>query len=394
MVIMDHVIDKGVKSLSKFQYYSITQLIKYFLEQGKEGECWDFKQEWHEDTPALIKDIICFANTVHDENCYIILGVSDDLQITGMKKSRKKQADIIDTISNLHFAGDNYPKISVQTVKYDGKELDVLIIYNTDKTPIYLKKQYGKMRDGCIYMRIGDKNTPDNGNADISDIENLWRKRLGLTKAPLDYIYDRMHNKLEWFEKEGCFYNIFKPEYTIEIIQEDNDKETDEFYSYAMTNESTSFETLDIKYQQTILDSFQIAVLDSGRLRVPVPKWGFICHDEYHMNKYSYKYYVLQSNRFRVLTFLYDKENNDERIAFDNLKEVVLFYNSDNERLAFEAYIEENPSLVDSQLKNIERYNYIHTDNEQKTAVYRTRLQVGLALNKLLIEWRNKNCEV
>lgn len=381
----------GGEYMSKFQYYSTRQLVKFFLEQGKEGECWDFKQEWHFEMPTLIKDIICFANTVHDENCYIIFGVSDDLQITGMKSVRRKQADIIEAISNLFFAGDNYPKISVETISHKDVELDVLTIYNTDKTPIYLKKPYGKMREGCIYLRIEDKNTPDNSNADISDIENLWRKRLGLTKAPLDYIYDRMHNKLEWTEKDYSYYNIFKPEYTIEIVREDDDRETDEFYSYAMTNESTSFEMLNIKYQQTILDSFQIVVLDSGRLQITVPEWGFICHDEYGVNnKYSYKYYVLGSKRYRVLTFLYDQENSDERYAFDDFKDVVLFYQSEDERVAFDAYLEGHQELVDNQLKTVDRYNHISAGNENKTTVYKERLQVGVALNKLLCEWRKR----
>lgn len=340
--------------MSKFQYYSTKQLVKFFLEQGKEGECWDFKQEWHDEMSNLIKDIICLANTVHDENCYIIFGISDDLRIVGMQKLRRKQADIIDAISNLYFADDNYPKISVEAIKYNGIELDVLIINDTDKTPIFLKKQYGKMREGCIYLRIGDKNTPDNSNADICDIENLWRKRLGLTKAPLDYIYDRMENKLEWTDKENSFYNIFKPEYTIEIVSEEDDREKDEFYSFAMTNESTSFKILNIKYQQTILESFQVVVLDSGRLQMPVPEWEFICHDGYGAHKkYSYKFYVLESNRYRVLAFLYDQENSDEQYAFDNLKDVVLFYQSDGERVAFEAYTEEHQELVDNQLKTL-----------------------------------------
>ena len=78
--------------MSKFQYYTTLQLVKFFLGEGKEGECWDFKQEWHDSMASLIKDIICFANTVHDEDCYIIFGVADDLTITGMTKPRKKQA--------------------------------------------------------------------------------------------------------------------------------------------------------------------------------------------------------------------------------------------------------------------------------------------------------------
>ena len=153
--------------MSRFQYYTMKNLIRFFLEQGKEGDCWDFKQEWHENIADLIKDIICFANTVHDENCYLIFGVSDDLSVTGMKKARRKQADIIDTISTLTFAGDAYPAIDVKTVVYDDVELDVLTVYNVESTPIYLKRQYGSMRPGCIYTRVGDKNTPDNGNASI-----------------------------------------------------------------------------------------------------------------------------------------------------------------------------------------------------------------------------------
>ena len=373
--------------MSKFDYYSMRSLVDFFLEQGKEGECWDFKQEWHDDMSALLKDIICFSNTVHDENCYIVFGVSDDLHVTGMKKTRRKQADIIEAISNLVFAGDNYPKISIQSIYYSDVEIDILVIYNTDKTPIYLKRAYGKMREGCVYLRVEDKNTPDNSNADIPDIENLWRKRLGLTKAPSQYIYDRMHNKLEWTENGNGFYNIFKPEYSIEIVQEDDARDADEFYCYAMSNKRMSFKLLYIKYQQTILERYEIALLDSGRLQVPVPEWGFIKLDEFGADTYSYKYYVLGSERYWVLTYLYDKENGDERDAFRRLKEVVLFYMSEEERVAFELYTEANRELIDIRLKIIDRFNYIGEKNG-KVALYKQRLKLGLVLNELLSEWR------
>lgn len=378
--------------MSKLPYYSTNQLVSFFIEQGKEGECWDFKQEWHSDMPSLIKDIICFANTVHDENCYIIFGVSDDLQIVGMKEQRRKQADIIESISNLQFAGDNYPKISVETIQYGDVDIDVLIVYNTDKTPIYLKKTYGKMREGCIYLRIEDKNTPDNGNADISDIENLWRKRLGLTKAPLAYIYDRLLNRLEWIESESIFYNIYKPEYTIELIEHEyGGLDRDVFFSYAMTNENTSFETLNIKYQLTILKSQQIIVLDGGKLRVPSPEWGFVCHDSYRMNsKFSYRYYILESDHYRIFSFLYDKENDDQRYAFHHFKRVVLFYRSEEERLAFEAYIEGHKERLVNLVDTTDMYDQIHVGNENKTALYRERLHTGIALNQLLDEWRKE----
>lgn len=376
--------------MSKFQYYTTEKMIQFFLEQGKEGECWDFKQEWHEDISALIKDIICFANTVHDENCYIIFGVSDDLKITGMSKPRRKQADIIDAISNLMFAGDNYPKIEVKTLTIENIQIDVVIIFNVQNTPIYLKKPYGQMRPGCIYLRTGDKNTPDNGNADITDIENLWKKRLGLTKSPLEYIYDRLHNKLEWAEKDDGFYNIYRPEYTISIIDDESDLEA-EFYAYAMANERTSYEELLIKYQNTVLENFQLVVLDGGRLQIPTPEWGYVCHDKHGIhNKYSYKFYVCGSNRYRLFKFLYDGENGDHRYAFFRLQEVVLFYHSEEEHIAFETYIEEHQELLDEKIKTVARFEGIQTETVTKTEVYIERLKVGYALNELLTLWREK----
>ena len=376
--------------MSKFQYYATESLVRFFLEQGKEGDCWDFKQEWHENTADLIKDIICFANTVHDENCYLIFGVSDELVVTGMQNTRKKQADILDTISNLVFAGDIYPRIELKTIVYEGHEIDILTIYNVEQTPIYLKKSYGQMRAGCIYTRVGDKNTPDNGNADIFDIENLWKKRLGLTKTPLEYIFDRLVNKTEWTESEYGFYNVYHPEYTIIMTQNEDDLDS-EFYAYAMCNQHTSYENLSIQFQNTVLDVYQIVILDGGRLCVPCPEWGNICHDEYGIHsKYCYKYYVAGSKKMKLLKFLYDPQNGDHRYAFMNLQEVIVFYNSEEERLAFETFIEEKAGLLDDEVRKTTRFNHITTETETKTKEYIKRLNTGYALNALLEKWRNK----
>ena len=172
-----------------------------------------------------------------------------------MVKDRRKQADIIDAISHLHFAGDVYPHISVEAIIYEGVELDVLIIENCEQTPIYLKKPYGDMLQNSIYMRIGYKNTPDKGCADITDIEQLWKKRLGLTKTPLEFIYDRMKNRLEWKDNGDALYNIYRPEYTVEIECDDEEPNWHEFYSYAMTNERSCHGILHIKCHGTKLES-------------------------------------------------------------------------------------------------------------------------------------------
>ncbi len=368
--------------MSKLQYYSMDSLIRYFREQGKEGDCWDFKQEWHDNIADLIKDVICFANTVHDENCYLIFGVADDLEITGMKMSRRKQADILDAISHLSFAGDVYPTIEVSTIIFEDVELDVLTIFNVENTPIYLKKPYGKMRQGCIYTRTGNKNTPNNGNADVADIENLWRKRLGLTKPPLEYIYDRLHNKVEWITYENGYYNVYRPEYTMETFSCDDNLD-EEFYAHAMPNEKTSYDELNIKYQTTILKSYQIVTLDGGRLQIPTPLIKYICN-----NKYCYRYYLYESNRYRLLQFLYDPQNDESRYAFSRFQEVIVFFFSEEEHLSFEEYIEENENILCNRISKITQFDHVTTDSEQKTALYKEKLKIGAAMNELLIEWR------
>ena len=194
----------------------LIDLLRNIRTQKREADYWDVKQDWHEKIEDLIKDIICFANTVHDKDCFLIFGVNDNLKVCGMEKDRKKQSDILDTLSKLQFAGDVQPDIELKTVTVSSDiepdimvEVDILIIYNTYLTPIYLKKMYGKMIQGCIYSRIGDKNTENNGNSDIRQIEMLWKKRFGLTKSPYEYIIDHLADKSEWHEYERASFRYF-----------------------------------------------------------------------------------------------------------------------------------------------------------------------------------------
>jgi hypothetical protein len=254
-------------------------------------------------------------------------------------------------------------------------------------TPIYLKRAYGKMREGCIYLRTGDKNTPDNSNADIIDIEMLWKKRLGLTKTPLNYIYDRLHNPLEWKTQGNTYYNIYRPEYTLVEVDDEDCSGRDEFYSYAMCNERTMFTMLEMKYHETVLERYQLTILDSGRYKTPIPEWGHI-HNEFRHPEYSYKYYTLGSDLYYVHQFFYDPDDDEQRIARDRFLEVVVIYDSAEERQTFEAFIEENQMLLEETIATVDRYSHIDTGDELITSHYIQQLHTGIALNRLLNEYR------
>lgn len=382
----------------------LDELIGFLLTQYHEDDFWDVKQEWHENTEDLVKDIICFANTVHDEDCYLIIGVTDDLKVLGIGDNdrRRKLSDINDTLSNLPFAGDNVPKIDIKTILLPsdfekGKlvEIDVLIIFNSYKTPFFLKSVIGRynnaMSKGCIYSRIGDKNTPNKGNAETEQIEMLWKKRFGLTKPPLEYILDSLNNKRDWREYDGSWYNIYKPEYVLRLNDDDSvDSDADEFYSYAQVNQRTYFYILDIIANNTVLKHYQLVSLDGGRLLVPVPEWGHLdIRNEFGVND-DYKYYVRGSDRFNLLEFLYNNENSEERWAFSHLKNVVLFFDSEDERKGFEGYVDYYLTSFAQQVEKCDRYDYIDTGSEQRNKVYKRRLHIGVILNKILEEYHKE----
>lgn len=376
--------------MNDISYLSTLRIVEILISKGYEGEYWDYKQEWHTNMEDLLKDIICFANTPHDKNCYLLFGVNDSGKIVGMKKARRKQADILEALDNLWFAGDKKPEIYVETIVIEGTEIDVLTVFNTENTPIYLKRKYGKMFAGCIYMRKGDKNTPDCEMADIDDVEKLWKKRFGLLQSPLDYILSRLKYPLEWKQQGDTYYNIYRPEYKLKIT-DDDDHKMPEFYAYAMTNESTFYEIVQIIAGNTILDEYQLVVLDSGRYRTPTPEWGYVGYDKYGLNnRITYKYFIVGSERYKLYRFFLDEENEEAIYANKELMEVVLLFETEEEREQFEAYIEDNQEKVVELAEKIDQYSYVQATNDRETKECIHRLHIGIVLNDLLHKWRDR----
>ena len=375
--------------MGRYSNLELTDLVKLCISRGHEGDFWDFKQEWHKDMPALIKDIICFVNTVHSENCYLIFGISDDCRVVGMKQSRYELANIIDALSKLEFATIDVPEITLDTIVLDSIEVDVLTILNTDNTPIYLRKPFGKMRPGCIYLRKGDRNTPDNSNALFGDIEMLWKKRFRLTKPPLEYIKNHLNNQLEWNETQDCYYNIFRPEYVLEHVYDESDRDLRaEFYAYAMTNEHVVYSSIVVKCSGTIVDNYQIVALDGGRYTTPTPEWGFLGKRLTENGpEFSYKYFLKDSFRYSLHSFMYHEENGEERYAHDDLMDIVLLFDSVDEKNEFERYVEYHIQNLRDRVDAQNEYSYVRADSEAETRFIH-RLRIARVLQSILKEYR------
>ncbi|HHD9408871.1 TPA: ATP-binding protein, partial [Streptococcus pneumoniae] len=126
-----------------------------------EDEFHDFKQKWHHSKTKLVRDILNFVNTSHHEDCYIIFGIDNiTLDIIGVNNddNRRNEEDLTDLLHKLFISTNNQIKISIQTETIDNKEIDILIIHDTDKVPVFLTKDYKPKKDtalpkGLIYAR-------------------------------------------------------------------------------------------------------------------------------------------------------------------------------------------------------------------------------------------------
>ncbi len=94
-------------------------------------------------------DILCLANAKHEGDRFLIIGVADpseNCEIIGLDENstkRKKEADLNDFLSGKEFAGGYIPKINIKTLNFDNKEIDVIIIKNSDKKTILFREKSG-----------------------------------------------------------------------------------------------------------------------------------------------------------------------------------------------------------------------------------------------------------
>lgn len=71
--------------------YTFIEKIQSLIISQCEGDYWDFKQAWHTENERLLHDILYFANTVHNKNCFIIVGVSDAGEVLGVPEAKQKK---------------------------------------------------------------------------------------------------------------------------------------------------------------------------------------------------------------------------------------------------------------------------------------------------------------
>ena len=329
----------------------LTSKILNLIESKREDDWWDFKREHHQDKAELVHDILCMANNRPRKDSYIIFGVDNEtFSVVGVEADtyRRNQQGITDILRNITFVGSVRPRIEIQTITLDNHEIDVLIIKDSLEVPYYLEKEYQdkdvKNADGKkygkivkpyhIYTRVVDNNTAIDKQADINDVEFLWRKRFGI-ELP---IMERLHILLsetdkwifDWGNKKYCYHTDY-PEF--QIIQVDDVEQgwypAAAFYAHPVMH----FARLNITYHSTVIYETELWVFDQLRKYLPQAENYSI---EQHAD-FWYTYYTLDSIEGRLLQ-IFTHGNCDISSREPNYNQLLIFEN-DADKQNFDAYL-------------------------------------------------------
>lgn len=370
---------------------SLREEVIRLISLQQEGGYWDFKREWHEKKNALLLDIICMANNLHNRNAYIIIGVDEEngYQIADVKNdpNRKNTQKIVDFLKDKKFAGGIRPVVHVEQVSLYRGDIDVIVIENSHNTPFYLTEQFEGVRANHIYTRVMDTNTPVDKSADINNVEYLWRKRFYLDETPLEKFRCYLKNPDDWEAIQdndmGYFYK-YAPEYT--IICDKDSRNGYEYYLFSQINSNPSWWMITLKYHQTAIEKLLGIALDGGRCFVVAP---YRAYDLFGTGISCFGFYICDDLKSRLLKFYHKKESVDACSYMQYMESIVVFQ-SKKEQLDFFDFLKNNTShyyeLCSTQ--GDKGLPYFHDIKGYNMGVFKKEYRDALVIQKMLAEFR------
>jgi len=344
---------EGNDKVSNYTKEIVAKRAKDLIKKRREGQYWDFKQEWHSNKARLLHDILCIANNPIANDGYIIIGVNDDGVVCGVdvnNPNRQKQADIIDWLSNIKFASDTPDVLIYWDVECDNNKIDLIFVPHKNNGPYFVKEKYKK--EGVevlpyIYTRNADKNTSITQTASFSQMENLWRQRLGLLddvqKMAIKCIYDLDNWEfVDGNSKENAvWYYKSNPDYTItsdsnsEIDSTENENtnsiNSSVYYLCVFLNigyhSGVAYENIFLRYKDLRLFEGSIAMVDECRTKV-LHGLGYFIKNTLSHGMYEFVFAYMCGN--------YSNE------AKRQIETIIPIYESESEKSEFEKYTEEN----------------------------------------------------
>lgn len=306
-----------------------------------EDEYHDFKDEWYEPykKSELIKDIFSFVNTAHHKDCYLIIGVDDNHEVTGVEDdpNRLNTQKLTDYFHSLPIANSHTPKVVVQSIEVSDHTIDVIVIKDTNDVPVYLDenkqpKQSKCIHAGQIFARENDTNTPINESASDYLVQRLWKKRFGLDLPIQQQYISKLKdiNNWEYFEtdKIGFLYNV-DPDYCMFLEEDDENRYRVESYALGQFRARMDWQKLVLKYRNRTISEFLVVFLDGARFMTLTPNPGSI--NPLSDNLLTFQYFIADTLKYTVeRLFLSMKQGptaSDGLQKFNLFQRIVVFEN-------------------------------------------------------------------
>ncbi len=374
----------------------LENIIKELLSKGYEGGYWDYKEDYTSCKEDKLIDIICMANNIEGRDAYLIYGADDNGIVKGIETTTEPRYTtkmVTDFLRTKPFAGQYVPKVSVQVLKIDGHELDILIVHNTRNTPYYLTDKFNPSHDnkkmllpGAVYTRINDINTPRIQTASFEHTEYLWRRRFGIDMTPSEKLLRLLDNPEDWSETrwdiDRYSYNIYNPEYQINVL---DSQDTSETISYFYDDERMLYAPLKLNYLTTTLYETELWYMDMGRCLIPKPE------HKYDVEHGLYYYYIEKDslNGKLLPLFAYGKSQCCDRSG----REVpVMIFENREMRADFENWMKNNLSLKGKYVDDLENnaiFQHIKGKEEKNGKLTCDVLKVAVAF-KFYKNWINQ----
>lgn len=286
------------------------------LIETREDERHDFKEKWYSSDEnnskraEMLKDIFSFVNTTHDEDCYLIFGVTDDTrEVVGIEnnENRYNTQQITDWLNTLPIEPE-VPRVRVKTLSIKDHKVDVMIIKNADRVPVFLRsgkkgKGFGNhpIGPGQVFTRKEDTNTPISGTADYNQLTELFKKHLGLN-LPIEKRFEKVlqdwknWNYYEHSDGVGIQYSL-DPDFRVVFVDRDADAKAESF-SLSQMRVDVSWKVAQLKYRTDIIKEINVVNLDGARFKAVVPDIGSISNS--YGKDLFYDCYKVDSLKFKL----------------------------------------------------------------------------------------------
>lgn len=371
------------------------------LIETREDERHDFKEKWYSSDEnnskkaEMLKDIFSFVNTTHDEDCYLIFGVTDDTrEIVGVEndKNRYNTQKITDLLSRLPIEPET-PRVRVETLSVRGHEVDVMIIKNTDRVPVFLRSGkkgngFGKhvIGPGQVFTRKEDTNTSISGTADYNQLTELFKKHLGLN-LPIEKRFGKVlqdwknWNYYEHSDGVGIQYSL-DPDFRVVFVDRDADAKAESF-SLSQVRVDISWGIAQLKHRTDIIKEVSIVDLDGARFKAVVPDIGSISNS--YGKDLFYDCYKVDSLKFKLEELINNMGSaiSPDYGSLNDFMESIVLYNDDEHQSKVEQYLCSIANDVDTSAESDEEMLRIYK-NKLETDVPRGSIELSdLAIDQM-----------